>query len=158
MCVPLCTPNRSSKPVPEVTNSTEYVDKRGFGSVPHGPKPAVPVSPASLGSPDRHGCILQLLASFPWELQGWDGPEPIRRTQATAPDMRAGTAPPFPLRPTQRTSCSLRLGCHLSRAGHTCPQREETQQNKHPGPAPTPASNPCSSLLTCSPPSAGNPR
>lgn len=86
-CIPLCTPNRSSKPMLKTKNYIWYVDKCGFVSVPHPPPPktAAPMSPASLGSGDRHGCTLQLLTSFLQELGDHDGIGAYRDNTGTSP-------------------------------------------------------------------------
>lgn len=73
----------------------------------------------------------------------------IGTAQAPAPDMGAGTGP-HPS-PPEAFSLSLRLGCHLSRAGCTCPTGRGDSLKKQKVPwttHPTPAQG----LLTCNPP------
>lgn len=80
-CVfPLCTPSRSSKPMPETRNNVWYMDTCGLGSLPQGSQACSPKSPTSLGPRNRHGHIFQLLASSAQELRHHGGPGAYQNT------------------------------------------------------------------------------
>lgn len=104
---------------------------------PTAPQACAPVPPASLGPPDRHGGILRLLASFPRELRGWGGPAPIRRTQAAAPDVRAGAAPPtLPPLPHRRLLAALGLAAIFLELGTHAPKEKKLSKINTLDPSP----------------------
>lgn len=87
----LCTSCGSSKPTLEMKNSIWYVGQCRFGPpsllLPHHPPWAPKIGEAASSSffltPGTLGSVTT-------------GPRPIRRTQATAPDMRARASPHHP--------------------------------------------------------------
>lgn len=115
MCVPLGTPNRSSKPMLETKNYIRYVDKCGFISVLHSPpSPPLPCHPRPWAP--EIGMTASSSSSLPSSrssgaTMGWG---PIRTTQALAPDVGANGGPGPP---TEDSSLGLWLGRRLSRAG-----------------------------------------
>lgn len=125
------------------------VDSSAFHTAP--PKTAAPMSPASLGSGDRHGCTLQLLPSFLQELGDHDGIGAYRDNTGTSPGHGGQQWPRPPHRGLQSQPLA---GPPSLQSRHTCPRgtRNSLKKQKVPWTThPTPAQG----LLTCNPPVPG---
>lgn len=141
----------------ETATSGTCVDKCGFVSTPHGPPP----SPPLLRHPPPWAPEIGTAASSSFWLPSSRN---VRATvgwgligTAHAPARTWGLAPAPTPHPPEDFSLNLRLGCHLPRAGCTCPRGRRDFLKKQKVPWPTHPS-PAPGRLTCNPPTAGNSR
>lgn len=132
-CVPLCTPNRSSKPKLETKNYIWYVDnwirQRSAGPQAHSSHATPPPWAPEIGTTASSSSSLPSSRDS-GATMGWG---PIGTTQTPAPDMGADGGPGPP---TEDSSLSLWRGRHLSRAGAHARGTQETlsKSKKYRGP------------------------